>query len=307
MTLEQLRVFVTVADYLHVTRAAEALGMTQSAASAAIAALETRHGTRLFHRVGRRIALTASGQAFLGEARAVLRRAAVAEQALVDLGELRRGSLTIWASQTLCGYWLPGFLVQFHGRFPGVTIQVRDGNTEQVVAAILRGEAELGFIEGEIVHPALVQETVDHDEIVVVAAPGHPWVVHPPATPAAVTSMPWIAREMGSGTRQVMELGLRRLGVDPGHLPLALELPSNEAVRAAVESGGGVAALSWRVVEARVMAGRLAVVSLPMPTRRFCVVRHGDHSQGRAEMELLGLIRAYRDQEGQEPVEREFP
>src|SRR3546814_5240325 len=91
MTLEQLRIFVAVAERQHVTRAAAALNVTQSAASAAIAALEARHDIRLFNRVGRGIELTEAGRRFLDEARAVLARAADAEQILADFGDMRRG------------------------------------------------------------------------------------------------------------------------------------------------------------------------------------------------------------------------
>ena len=85
MTLEQLRIFVAVADRQHVTRAAEALNLTQSAVSSAVTALETRHGVKLFDRVGRNIVLNQAGETFLAEARAVLARAAAAEAALADL------------------------------------------------------------------------------------------------------------------------------------------------------------------------------------------------------------------------------
>src|SRR3546814_10149610 len=74
MTLDQLRIFVAVAEREHVTQAARALNLTQSAVSAAIATLEDRHGAHLFDRVGRGIALTEAGRAFLPEARAVLAR-----------------------------------------------------------------------------------------------------------------------------------------------------------------------------------------------------------------------------------------
>ena len=111
MTLEQLRVFVAVAQRQHVTRAAEALHLAQSAVSAAIAALEARHDVKLFHRVGRGIALTEAGELFLVEARAVLARAESAELALAELAGLKRGVLAIQASQTIASYWLPRYLV----------------------------------------------------------------------------------------------------------------------------------------------------------------------------------------------------
>src|SRR3982074_3537060 len=110
MTLEQLRVFVAVAERQHVTRAAAVLNLAQSAVSAAIAALEARHGAKLFHRVGRGVELTEAGALFLVEARAVLARAEAAELVLSELGNLKRGSLAGHASQTIASYWLPRHL-----------------------------------------------------------------------------------------------------------------------------------------------------------------------------------------------------
>ena len=92
MTLEQLRIVVAVAEREHMTRAAEALGIVQSAVSAAVAALETGHDVHLFHRVGRRVELTEAGRVFLAEALDVLARAAAAERTLADMGGLKRGT-----------------------------------------------------------------------------------------------------------------------------------------------------------------------------------------------------------------------
>jgi DNA-binding transcriptional LysR family regulator len=136
MTLEQLRVFVAVAERQHVTRAAEALNIAQSAVSASIAALEGRHGAKLFHRVGRRIELTEVGALFLAEACAVLARAESADLVLSELGELKR-----YASQIIAGYWLPSYLVDFRRSYPGVAIRLSIGNTSQAAAAVRGGEA----------------------------------------------------------------------------------------------------------------------------------------------------------------------
>ena len=105
MTLEQLRVFIAVADRQHITRAAAALNLAQSAVSAAIASLEAQHDTRLFHRVGRGIELTEAGSLFLAEARIVLARAEAAELVLAELGGLKRGTLAVQASQTIASYF----------------------------------------------------------------------------------------------------------------------------------------------------------------------------------------------------------
>src|SRR5262245_59843094 len=124
MTLEQLRIFVAVAERGHMTRAAENLGMTQSAVSAAIRALESHSGTRLFDRIGRGIELTDVGRRFLPEARAVIDRAASARSALEDLSTETRGALSIAASQTIASHWLPRRLTAFHATHPNVRLNV---------------------------------------------------------------------------------------------------------------------------------------------------------------------------------------
>src|SRR5258708_6497636 len=132
MTLEQLRIFVAVAEREHVTQAARDLNLTQSATSAAVAALEERYQAKLFDRVGRRIVLTDAGSVFLVEARAVLARAASAETVLADIAGLRRGSLALAASQTVASYWLPPLMYRFRARHPGIAMQLRISNTETV-------------------------------------------------------------------------------------------------------------------------------------------------------------------------------
>src|ERR1700723_3806499 len=131
MTLEQLRIFVAVAEKQHVTQAASQLNLTQSATSAAIAALEARYGIKLFDRIGRGIVLTQTGRDFLGEARAVLARAKAAAQVLDDLAGLKRGSLTIAASQTVANYWLPSRIQAFHNPHPHIELHLSMANTEQ--------------------------------------------------------------------------------------------------------------------------------------------------------------------------------
>src|SRR5271154_2058800 len=139
MTLEQLRIFVAVAEREHVTQGARDINLTQSATSASITTLEARYATKLFDRVGRRIALTEAGRLFLVEAKAVLARAAAAETVLVDLAGLKRGSLTLAASQTVANYWLPQVIHRYQSRYPGIALKLSIGNTEQVSVLVHEG------------------------------------------------------------------------------------------------------------------------------------------------------------------------
>lgn len=291
MTLDQLRIFVAVAEAEHVTRAAAGLGITQSAASAAIAALEGRHGVALFHRLGRGIRLTEEGRIFLAEARAVLARAAAAAAVLHDLGTLERGSLTVQASQTIAGYWLPRHLVALRRRHPGLAVRLTIGNTAQVARAVEDGAADLGFVEGEVDAPALDRHEVARDRLVIVVAPDHPWAAAvTPVTPADLMQTSWVLREPGSGTRSEFERALTGFGLDPAALAVALELPSNESVRAAVEAGAGATALSASVAAGALEAGLLCAVGPALPDRAFHLLRHRDRHQSRAAQALTALV-----------------
>jgi DNA-binding transcriptional LysR family regulator len=290
MTLEQLRVFVAVAERQHVTRAAAALNLTQSAASSAIAALEARHGAKLFHRVGRRIELTEAGALFLVEARTVLTCAEAAELVLAELGDLKRGTLAVQAIQTIANYWLPRHLVAFHRAHPGINLRLTIGNTAQVVTAVHEGDADIGFVGGIIDDPLLAIERVARDQLVIVVGVDHPWVAVGRLHPNRLAETDWVLREPGSGTRAMFEAALKDFGVPPDTLRITLELPSNEAVRAAVEAGLGATAISASVAAPSLEAGLLHHIQLDLPERDFYVVHHLERHRSKAADALLAMV-----------------
>lgn len=286
MTLEQLRIFVSVAEREHMTKAAAALNVTQSAASAAIAALEKRHGVVLFHRIGRRIELTDVGRIFLDEARAVLGRTASAELVLSEFGGLKRGTLRMVASQTIAGYWLPRHLANFHERHPQITIELAIANTEQAIHSVTAGSAELGFVEGMIEDAAISHWPIAHDQLLLVGSEpvvqiDNEWLKR----------ARWIMRESGSGTRSTFAEALRSRGLDPAALDVALTLPSNESVRTAVESGAGVAVLSALVVARALKTGVLHAMPFELPARPFFAMHHKERYRSKAADALLDLIK----------------
>src|ERR1700744_2061933 len=148
------------------TRASQSLSLTQSATSAAIAALESRYATKLFNRIGRRIELTDAGRVFLVEAPAVLPRAAAAETVLSVFAGLTRGSLSLAASQTAGNYWLPPLIHRYQSLHPGIQLGLRIGHTETAAARGIEGISDLGVIEGYIDEPALAIQPIADDELV---------------------------------------------------------------------------------------------------------------------------------------------
>lgn len=292
MTLDQLRIFVAVAERQHLTQAADALALTPSAVSASIRALEERYGTPLFDRVGRRIEVNAAGRVFLEEARATLARAAGAERVLAELAGLARGVLALQASQTIASYWLPPLLVRFRATHPQIDVRLELGNTQSVADAVRAGQADLGLVEGGVDDAALALESVGRDRMAIVVAPGHPWARRRRLAQADLQGARWIMREPGSGTRAVLEDMLAEQGVDLAALQVELTLPSNEAVRAAVMAGDCVAGLSELVAAPYIAAGLLAEARVDLPPRDFFLVRHRERYRSRAAQAFEQMVRA---------------
>lgn len=291
VTLDQLRIFVAVAERQHVTEAARTLNLTQSATSSALAALETRHGVRLFDRVGRGIELTEAGRLFLPEARAVLARMAEATARLDDLTDLRRGHVALVASQTVANQWLPPNMRRFRERHSGITLSLQIANTRQASEAVAEGKADLGFVEDELADPRLRTTRVADDQIVLVGSFGHSLAGETRPAPAALTSAIWIMREPGSGTRRILEQALRLEGINPSTLPVALELPSNEAVRSAIETGGAIGVLPLSVAQPSLTTGALLEIRFPLPSRGFHAVEMKERNLSRAATAFLAEVR----------------
>lgn len=298
MTFEQLRVFVAVAERLHVTRAAEALNLTQSAVSVSIAKLEEQSDVKLFHRIGRGIELSEAGKIFLEEARQILARMDSARVVLQDLAREPRGRLRVYSSQTVASYWLPPRLVGLHEAFPEIDIQVTVGNTAQVAAAVGEGRADVGLVEGEVGDSTLHQQVIGQDHLVIWVRQDHPWAGCRRVEPADYDKSRWILRERGSGTRAEFERHLAQTGVALEDLTVSFELPSNEAILGAIAAGGHATALSDLALT---HAPSLATVRMDGGARRFSALTHPSRHRTRAMAALFEVL-GCPPQDGHQPA-----
>lgn len=294
MTLDQLKIFVAVAEREHVTRAAEAMDMTQSAVSAAVSSLEREFDTKLFHRVGRSIVLAEGGRLLLTEARAILNRTDAAALAMREFSGLTRGRLEIKASHTIASQFLPERLVAFHKAYPGLVLSLSMGNSFEVAEAIIDGRLELGFVEGpenEASHPQLVRELIAQDPLVMVTSCDHPWAKQKELTADELALGNWVMREKGSGTRAASVERLGDLGVPFDRLRIIIELPSNQAVLSAVLANAGAAILSASACKSALQAGKLKSLPIPLAPRAFFAVQHADRYRSRAVAAFLASLR----------------
>lgn len=281
----RLKVFHAVASERSFSRAAVRLSLTQPAVTLQIQALEEEYGTRFFDRSQRQIELTPAGRRLFAFAQRVT---ALYEEVEAELRppEVQSGELQVWASTTLVSYVLPLVLAGFKKAHPQVRLCLRAGNTEQVARAVRDGEAGLGMLEGPVHMPQVKAVPFGRDELVIVCGAQDPAAGMRLDVDLAL-GLPWLLREPGSGTRDILETALRRLR--PGsRLQAVLELGSTEAVKAAVEAGLGLAALSrWAVAkELRQGTLRLVTVGALHLERRFAFV----YPQGPPPTGLAGRL-----------------
>jgi DNA-binding transcriptional LysR family regulator len=273
MADRRLQVFHAVAKHLSFTRAAETLFMTQPAVTFQVKQLEEHLSTRLFDRAQGRISLTPAGVVALEYAERILGLSDELDKRLKEMGGQAAGPLVLGASMTIGEYVLPQLIGKFKARFPAVVPTLFVGNSEAVQERVAERSLDLGFIEGDSHLASLLTEVCCEDELQVVCAPSHPFAREPFLRPDALTQHPYISREAGSGTREVIDHCLQKAGVAPESLNVVVELGSPEAIKGLAATGLGFAIMSRAIVVKELQLGQLAQVPLqPRLIRNFSVV-----------------------------------
>lgn len=265
MTLDQLKIFLAVAEQLHFTRAAEELYITQPAVSAAIQSLEESYGVKLFHRIGRRIEITEAGCLLKGEAQKILDQVTLTERGLRELNNLQRGELKLGASLTIGNYWLPEKISQFKQQYPGIVVNCTLGNAEEICEGTAIGLFDLGLVTGEVkpaLKSSLEEMVVGSDRLQIVVGRNHPWFDRTQVSLGELLETNWVMREAGSGAQQMFEQALQSWKVDPSDLKTILTLNSSEMVKAVVEGGVGAAAIPETMVKKELQLSTLRSVQI---------------------------------------------
>jgi DNA-binding transcriptional LysR family regulator len=273
MADRRLQVFHAVAKHLSFTKAGEALFMTQPAVTFQIKQLEEHFNTHLFERGHGQISLTDAGRIVFDYAERILGLSNELDARLKDLTGQISGPLLIGASMTIAEYLLPKVLGEFSGRFPSVVPRLLVANSEHVQFQLAEQSLDVGFIEGDSLLPSLVTEVVCEDELLVVCAPAHPLAQQQSIAPSQLAQHAYISREPGSGTREVTDHYLQKVGIPPESLQPAMELGSPEALKGLVATGRGFAIMSRATVIKETRLGLLLGIPLsPRLVRNLSVV-----------------------------------
>jgi DNA-binding transcriptional LysR family regulator len=257
-TIRQLQIFLAVAKYQNISRAAQNLHMSQSAASEALLNLEHTYEVSLFDRSGNKLALNAIGKTVRKEAESLLAHCENFEEVLRDHTDV--GHIKVGASFTIGNHLATRYLAGYLAEYPEADVELDIANTPDVVARVLNFEVDIGMIEGEVQHRELELIPWREDELVVFCAADHPLARKKTLTNRDIKEAPWILREPDSGARHTLERALAGLLPD---INIYLELKHNEAIKNAVESGLGIGCLSRIVLQKNFANGDLVPLTLP--------------------------------------------
>jgi len=259
METKQLRTFLTIVDTESFTRAGRRLGLSQSAISQQIGALERQLGVKLLRRTGTGAKPSAAGEILVHYARQVVRKIDEAQRVLADFESNGAGVLRIGAGGAACHFLLPSILKELRSDYPKVDLQVVSGPTQTTVERLLDGELDLGVLTMPVVHNRLRVLPLGRDELVAIVGTDHPWSARRRVQAEDFAEQPLLIYERRSQTFRLIERVLLEAGVFP---QVSMEMDHLEAVTAMVRDGLGVAIVPRWTIRDEIANAQL--VALPI-------------------------------------------
>ena len=226
ITLRQMEIFLEVAHMGHLTKVAEKMGLSQSAVSMSIKELENIIGYKLFDRINKKLALNEKGRAFAEAIAPLVSKLNDIEEEFKN--DENNGELLIGVSTTIADYLIPPIICDYMKSYPQVKVNLKIGNTREIVDLIESGSVDLGFVEGNVDSTSIKQEIVGPDELIVVTGDRELAEKQESYYIDKLLDKRWILREEGSGTREVF---LTHLGDLAAQINLFLELRHPESIK----------------------------------------------------------------------------
>jgi DNA-binding transcriptional LysR family regulator len=257
MDEHKIKVFCTVAETKSFSKASSILRLTQPAVSLQIQALEETCGTKLFDRSRSVIILTKAGKILYKYAKEINSLYDTADREINKFTAPFKGIVTVGASTTIGNYILPAVISEFKKKFPKINVQLFVGNTKTVVDNLNEGNIDVALVEGDIKKQKLTVEKFISDEMVLIFSPVHPWANKSTVSILEIKKEPFISREEGSGTRQLIEKFFIKHGIHPQNIKIPFIMGSTESIKGAVEEGLGVSIVSKWAARKERKRGRL--------------------------------------------------
>jgi DNA-binding transcriptional LysR family regulator len=291
----KLKAFCTVAETKSFSKTSNIIHLTQPAVSLQIQALEELYETKLFDRSSSTVTLTPAGEILYKYAKHILELYSYAEKDIGELTGLVKGSIGIGASTTIGNYLLPKVISDFKKTRPTIKIHLQVGNTKRIIDLLNSGSIDFGLVEGDVPSQKIAVEKLINDELCLTVSQMHPWAKRKDISIFEITEEPFIFREEGSGTRQVIEKYLSKHGITTNNIKVSLILGSTESIKNAIENGMGVSIVSRWAALKESKFGTLKMLSIKEEKmmREFTIITPKRTVVSHAADEFLDYLRSY--------------
>lgn len=259
ITFKQLKLFVAAANSGSLSRGAEAIFLSQPAASVALVELESRLGQPMFDRAGKKLVLNNNGLQLYPKAVELLEKLDQVEQLFSQKTTELNGTLKIGTSMTIGSYMTPAFLANFIKDYPRVNIIQKVASSEAIIQDLEKFQLDIGFIESDCFSDNLLIKKWGEDELIIFSAPDHPLAKQSSVTLKQIEEAEWILREPGSGTRSIMEKSIRPKNI-------RLEVSSMQAIKQIVANSQAIGCASRHALEHELKDASLIQLKLNIKT-----------------------------------------
>ncbi len=271
ITIQQLEILIALVETGSFTAAAGRLFLSQPSLTKQIQNLEQAAGTQLVNRGSTGISLTPEGRIIYDYAKRIIRLREDARERVARVKNQEAGHIYVSASTTPATHILPGLLSRLKDTHPDIQVHLQMHDSEDTLQIVLNDQAEIGFLGKEPSNRKLIVEQLWKDRLVLAAPVGHPLAKLPKVTIEDLKKAPFIIREKGSGTRDIVEQCLQKyLDTSLAQLNVIIEMGSSEAVKEAILSGLGVSILSIFAIKRELSQGLLAAINI----NNSCMERH---------------------------------
>jgi DNA-binding transcriptional LysR family regulator len=289
MDINQLEVFLAVAQEKSFSRAAEALHRTQPAVSQAIRRLETELGEALFDRSSKDGTLTAAGRVLFDFAQQMMNLRQHAHSAIRELRDLHRGKLSLGANEYTVMCLLP-LIPIFRARHPHIKIEVKRSLASHIPSEILGRDVEIGVVSFKPNDQAIKSVPLAMDELALVVAPDHPLAAKKLVSVRELGAESFIAHNVPSPYREKV---VKTFEKHRTPLNISMEMPTLEAIKRLVEKGLGVALIPRLAAQTEIARKQLAgipVKEMRLERRVHLIYRKGA-TLSHAAKAFLTLVR----------------
>jgi DNA-binding transcriptional LysR family regulator len=276
-SFRELEIFCKVVELESFSKAAEAVFLVQASVSERIASLETKVGTRLLDRLGRKVVPTAAGEILHKHATLLLEMRETAQLEMESFLGLKQGNISMGGSTIPGEYILPELMGKFNKKYPHLAVKLTIADSREIERRVLTGGLEFGVIGSESSHENITCRKLWSDELVLAVPARHPWARRKAVSPLELQKEPFILREDGSGTLKILNDYLQQAGHEgTGSLSVTARFGSSTAVKEGVKSGLGLSILSARAIDTEIKAGLLKALKIKglSMTRSFYLIRN---------------------------------